>query len=68
MQGEVRKMKDIRIDDYVSVEAFASYTEAHYLPLLERLSRPSSVMSEEDRRLLSFLHKDLTDFANNFNE
>ena len=61
-------MKDFKVNNFDSVEDFAFYTEAHYLPLLDRLSRQNAVVSEDDRRLLSFLHDDLKSFVNNCNE
>ena len=61
-------MKDFKVNNFDSVEDFVSYTEAHYLPLLDRLSKQNAFVSEDDRRLLSFLHDDLTAFVNSYNE
>lgn len=65
-------MKDFKVNNFDSVKDFVSYTEAHYLPLLDRLTYSEygsvPVMTGEDMRLLSFLHDDLKSFVNNCNE
>lgn len=56
--------KELKINNFDSFEDFLSYTEAHYLPLLDRLS-DNSVLNEDDRRLLRLLHDDMTSMVNN---
>ena len=61
-------MKDFKINNFDTIQDFMSYAEAHYLPLLDRLSEKNAVITEEDRRLLSFLHDDMTSMVNNYNQ
>lgn len=61
-------MKDFKIGNFDTIQDFVWYAEAHYLPLLDRLSEKDSVISNEDRHLLAFLHSDLTSFVNNYNQ
>ena len=61
-------MKDFKINNFDTIQDFMSYAEAHYLPLLDRLSEKNAVVTEEDRRLLSFLHDDMTSMVNNYNQ
>lgn len=61
-------MEDFKIGNFDTIQDFVRYTEAHYLPLLDRLSEKDSVMTDEDRHLLAFLHSDLTSFVNNYNQ
>lgn len=56
--------KELKIGNFGSLEDFASYAEAHYLPLLDRLSEPGAEISEYDGRLLALLHGDLASFVN----
>lgn len=59
-------MEGIVIGDFDTVQDFVFYAEAHYLPLLERLSREGSEITDRDRNLLAFLHADMTSFCSNF--
>ena len=56
--------KELKIGNFASLEEFASYAEQFYLPLLDRLSEPGAEISENDGRLLAFLHDDLVSFVN----
>ena len=56
--------KELKINNFDSFEDFLSYTEAHYLPLLDRLS-DNNALNEDDRRLLCFLHDDMASMVNN---
>ena len=56
--------KELKINNFGSFEDFLSYTEAHYLPLLDRLS-DNNALNEDDRRLLRFLHDDMASMVNN---
>lgn len=59
------EIKDFSYGDLVN---FRSYIERHYLPMLDRLSEKDSVITGEDRQLLSFLHMDLTEIVNDAEE
>lgn len=59
--------KTVKINNFDSIKDFASYAEWHYLPLLSRLSECKK-LDVNDRRLLSFLHDDLTSLVNNSTE
>ena len=61
-------MEDFKIGNFATIKDFVRYAEAHYLPLLDKLSEKNSVITDEDRNLLAFLHSDLTSFVNNYNE
>ena len=61
-------MEDFKIGNFATIQDFVGYAEAHYLPLLDKLSEKNSVITDEDRNLLAFLHSDLTSFVNNYNE
>ena len=61
-------MKDFKVGNFDTIQDFVWYAEAHYLPLLDRLSEKDSIMSNEDRHLLAFLHSNLTSFVNNYNQ
>lgn len=61
-------MKGFKIGNFTTIQDFVWYAEAHYLPLLDKLSEKNSVITDEDRNLLAFLHSDLTSFVNNYNE
>ena len=61
-------MEDFKIGNFATIQDFACYAEAYYLPLLDKLSEKNSVITDEDRNLLAFLHSDLTSFVNNYNE
>lgn len=52
-------------DNFGSYDGWLSYAEAHYLPLLDRLSESSSALTDDDRRLLGFLHDDIIQMINN---
>ena len=56
--------KELKIGNFGSLEDFASYAEAHYLPLLDRLSEPGAEISRDDGRLLALLRGDLASFVN----
>lgn len=60
-------MKDFEIGGFDSVQDFVWYVEAHYLPLLDRLSEKDSSITDEDRHLLAYLYDDLTSLVNNYN-
>ena len=49
-------------DDF---DSFASYAEAHYLPILDKVSEEGYQITRDDARLLSFLHDDLVSLVNN---
>lgn len=59
----------VKVTNFTDFESFIFYVEAHYLPLLDRLSEPGAVpgMADNDRRLLAFLHDDLTSMVNSYN-
>ena len=61
-------MEDFKIGNFATIQDFVGYAEAYYLPLLDKLSEKNSVITDEDRNLLAFLHSDLTSFVNNYNE
>ena len=61
-------MKDFKINNFNTIQDFMYYAEVHYLPLLDRLSEKNTVMTEEERVLLSFLHDDMTSMVNNYNQ
>lgn len=61
-------MKDFKINNFDTIQDFMYYAEAHYLPLLDRLSEKNAVMTEEERVLLSYLHDDMTSMVNNYNQ
>lgn len=61
-------MKDFKIGNFDTIQDFVWYAEEHYLPLLDRLSERNAVINGNDRRLLAFLHDDLTSFVNNYNQ
>lgn len=49
-------------DDF---DSFVSYAEAHYLPLLDKVSEEGYTISRDDARVLSFLHDDIVSLVNN---
>ena len=58
----------IKVSNFTDFESFIFYVEAHYLPLLDRLSEPGAFpgLKENDRKLLAFLHDDLASLVNNY--
>lgn len=52
-------------DDWSS---FLSYTEAHYLPLLDKISEEGYQITRDDARLLGFLMDDIVSMVNNYSE
>lgn len=61
----------VSVSGFSGMADFLSYTERHYLPLLDSLSgiyEAPRTVSEDERRLLAFLHDDLTSMVNNFKE
>ena len=49
-------------DDF---DDFVSYTDVHYLPLLDKISEEGYEITRDDARLLRFLYDDLTTLVNN---
>lgn len=56
--------KKLTVGNFDSLEDFAFYAEAHYLPLLTRLSDNES-LTEADRKLSGFLFDDLKSLCEN---
>lgn len=52
-------------DNFGGYDGWLSYAEAYYLPLLDRLSESGSALTDDDRRLLGFLHNDIIQMINN---
>ena len=61
-------IKDFGFNGFENFEQFVFYAEAHYLPMLDRLSERGSVLTDDDRRLLGFLHNDITGMVNEYDE
>lgn len=61
-------IKDFGFNGFENFEQFVYYAEAHYLPLLDRLSESGSVLTDDDRRLLGFLHDDITGMVNEYDK
>ena len=61
-------IKDFSFNGFDNFEQFAYYAEAHYLPMLDRLSESSSELTDDDRKLLAFLHGDITGMVNGYDK